>query len=316
MFPSGVRGNHQTASRKSCALIGRACEGLGKKWVATGAARATGVRFMNDDYVSRFGALGRLYGAAALPRLHAAHVAVVGVGGVGSWIVEALARSGVGALTLVDLDDVCVTNTNRQSHALADTVGRPKVAVLAERVRAINPDCRVTTHTEFFTAQSAERLLATKFAWLVDAIDGMSNKTLLIASCVQRGQPVLTVGGAGGKRDATRIRVGDLGESQGDDLLRLVRKKLRRDHGFARGEHQIYGIPCVYSNEKPVFPWANGTCSTEPEPGTSLKLDCASGFGTGVFVTGAFGFAAAGEIVRLIAADGNATQESGREKAE
>ncbi|HLP25492.1 MAG TPA: tRNA threonylcarbamoyladenosine dehydratase [Acidobacteriota bacterium] len=258
---------------------------------------------MNDDYVSRFGALGRLYGAAALPRLHAAHVAVVGVGGVGSWVVEALARSGIGALTLVDLDDVCVTNTNRQLHALADTVGRPKVAVLAERVRAINPDCRVTTHTEFFTAQSAERLLAAKFTWLVDAIDGMSNKALLIAACVQRGQPVLTVGGAGGKRDATRIRVGDLGESQGDDLLRLVRKKLRRDHGFARGEHQIYGIPCVYSNEKPVFPWANGTCSTEPEPGTSLKLDCASGFGTGVFVTGAFGFAAAGEVVRRIAAD-------------
>ncbi|MBI2511609.1 MAG: tRNA threonylcarbamoyladenosine dehydratase [Opitutae bacterium] len=257
---------------------------------------------MNDDYVSRFGALGRLYGAAALPRLHAAHVAVVGVGGVGSWVVEALARSGVGALTLVDLDDVCVTNTNRQSHALADTVGRPKVAVLAERVRAINPECRVTAHTEFFTTQSAERLLAARYHWLVDAIDGMSNKALLIAACCERRQPVLTIGGAGGKRDATRIRVGDLGAAQGDDLLRYVRRKLRRDHGFARGEGQIYGVPCVYSNEKPVYPWADGTCATEQEPGSSLKLDCASGFGTGVFVTGAFGFAAAGEVVRQIAA--------------
>lgn len=256
---------------------------------------------MNDDYVSRFGALGRLYGAAALPRLHAARVAVVGVGGVGSWVVEALARSGIGALTLVDLDDVCVTNTNRQLHALTDTVGRPKVAVLAERVRAINPDCRVTVHAEFFTAQSAERLLGTRFDWLIDAIDGMANKALLLAECVQRGQPVLTIGGAGGKRDATLIRVGDLGESQGDDLLRQVRKKLRRDHGFARGERQRYGVPCVFSSEKPVFPWADGSCSTEPEPGTSLKLDCASGFGTGVFVTGAFGFAAAGEVVRRIA---------------
>jgi len=256
---------------------------------------------MNDDYVSRFGGLGRLFGAAALPRLHAAHVAVVGVGGVGSWVVEGLARSGIGALTLVDLDDVCVTNTNRQLHALADTVGRPKVAVLADRVRAINPECRVTTHPEFFTAQSAERLLATRFDWLVDAIDGMSNKALLIAECVQRGQPVLTIGGAGGKRDATRIRVADLGAAQGDDLLRQVRKKLRSDHGFARGEGHVYGIPGVFSNEKPVFPWADGTCSTEPEPGTSLKLDCASGFGTGVFVTGAFGFAAAGEVVRRIA---------------
>jgi len=255
-----------------------------------------------EDYVARFSGLGRLYGTAALPRLHAAHVAVVGVGGVGSWVVEGLARSGVGALTLIDLDDVCVTNTNRQLHAVEGAVGRPKVAVLAERVQAINPGCRITAVTEFFTAQNAERLLAPRFDWLVDAIDGMSNKALLIASCVTRAQPLLTVGGAGGRRDATRIRLGDLGESQGDDLLRLVRKKLRRDHGFARGEGNTYGIPCVYSNEKPVYPWADGTCATEPEPGTSLKLDCASGFGTGVFVTGAFGFAAAGEVVRRIAA--------------
>lgn len=256
---------------------------------------------LSDDYVARFSGLGRLYGTAALPRLHAAHVAVVGVGGVGSWVVEGLARSGIGALTLIDLDDVCVTNTNRQLHAVEGAVGRPKVAVLAERVRAINAECRVTVVTEFFTAQNAERLLATRFDWLVDAIDGMSNKALLIASCVERQQPLLTVGGAGGRRDATRIRVGDLGESQGDDLLRLVRKKLRRDHGFARGEGNTYGIPCVYSNEKPLYPWADGSCSTEPEPGTSLKLDCASGFGTGVFVTGAFGFAAAGEVVRRVA---------------
>lgn len=257
---------------------------------------------LSQEYLSRFGGLGRLFGVAALPRLAAARVVVVGVGGVGSWVVEGLARSGVGALELVDLDDVCVTNTNRQLHAVAEAVGRPKVAVLAERVRAINPECRVVERGEFFTAQSAERLLAQRADWLVDAIDGMSNKALLLASCVARGQPVLTVGGAGGRRDATRIRVGDLGESQGDELLRLVRKKLRRDHGFARGEGNTYGIPCVYSNEKPVFPWADGSCATEPEPGSSLKLDCASGFGTGVFVTGAFGFAAAGEVVRRIAA--------------
>ena len=256
---------------------------------------------MDEPYRQRFGGVGRLYGAAALPRLHAAHVAVVGVGGVGSWVVEGLARSGVGALTLIDLDDVCVTNTNRQSHALADTVGRPKVAVLAERVRAINPDCRVGAVTEFLTAANAGTLLAGAYTWVVDAIDGVTNKALLLATCVQLGQPVLTVGGAGGRRDATRVRCADLGEAQGDELLRLVRKKLRRDHGFAHGEGNVYGIPCLYSNEKPVYPWADGTCATEPEPGSSLKLDCASGFGTGVFVTGAFGFAAAGEVVRRIA---------------
>jgi tRNA threonylcarbamoyladenosine dehydratase len=256
---------------------------------------------LSPAYLERFSGLGRLYGAAALPRLAAAHVCVVGVGGVGSWVVEGLARSGIGAITMIDLDDVCVTNTNRQSHATESTVGQPKVSVLADRVRAVNPECRVEGQTEFFTATSADRMLAARFDWLVDAIDGMSNKALLIAACVQRGQPLLTVGGAGGRKDATRIRVGDLGESQGDDLLRLVRKKLRRDHGFARGEGNHYGIPCVYSNEKPVYPWADGTCSTEPEPGSSLKLDCASGLGTGVFVTGAFGLAAAGEVVRRVA---------------
>ena len=256
---------------------------------------------MNEDYLQRFGGLGRLYGAAALPRLQAAHVCVVGVGGVGSWVVEALARSGVGALTLVDLDDVCITNVNRQLPALDGNIGRPKVAALAERVRTINPACRVTALGEYFTVKTAEQLLGGRFDWVVDAIDGMSNKALLIAECVRRGQPVLTVGGAGGRRDATRIRTGDLGESQGDELLRQVRKKLRRDHGFAHGEGNVYGVPCVFSNEKPLYPWADGSCATEPEPGTNLKLDCASGFGTGVFVTGAFGFVAAGEIVRRIA---------------
>ena len=260
---------------------------------------------MNEDYLQRFGGIGRLYGAAALPRLQAAQVCVVGVGGVGSWVVEALARSGVGALTLIDLDDVCITNVNRQLPALDGNIGRPKVAALAERVRTINPGCRVTALGEYFTAKSAEQLLGGRFDWVVDAIDGMSNKALLIAECVRRGQPVLTVGGAGGRRDATRIRTGDLGESQGDELLRQVRKKLRRDHGFAHGEGNVYGVPCVFSNEKPLYPWADGSCATEPEPGTNLKLDCASGFGTGVFVTGAFGFVAAGEIVRRIAAGEN-----------
>jgi len=256
---------------------------------------------MTEGYRQRFSALGRLYGAAALPRLAAAHVAVVGLGGVGSWVVEALARSGIGALTLVDLDDVCVTNTNRQSQAYEGNIGRPKGEALAEHIRAINPECRVALRAEFFTAKTAAALLEPRYDWTVDAVDLMSHKALTIAACVQRQMRVLTVGGAGGKRDATRIRVGDLGESGGDELLRQVRKKLRRDHGFAHGEGNHYGVTCVFSNEKPIYPWADGTCSTEPEPGTSLKLDCATGFGTSVAVTGSFGLVAAGEIVRRIA---------------
>lgn len=254
-----------------------------------------------EDYLQRFGGLGRLYGAAALPRLHAAHVCVVGVGGVGSWVVEGLVRSGIGAVTLIDLDDVCLTNVNRQLPAVDGNIGRPKVAALAERMKLINPACLVTTVGEYFTAGTADRLLAKRFTWVVDCIDKMSNKALLIAECTKRGQPVVTVGGAGGKRDATRIRVGDLGGAHGDDLLKLVRRKLRRDHGFAKGEGNHYGIPCISSQENPVYPWANGSCAAEPEPGSNLKLDCASGFGTAVFITGAFGFAAAGEVVRRVA---------------
>ncbi len=254
-------------------------------------------------YLERFGGLARLYGGVALPRLYTASVCVVGLGGVGSWTVEALARSGVGALTLVDLDDVCITNTNRQLPAIADHYGRPKADVLAERILAINPECRVVVRKEFFLASTAESLLGAGFSCVVDAIDNVTNKALLLAECTQRRLPCVTVGGAGGKRDVTRLRAGDLGDSQGDDLLRLVRKKLRRDHGFARGEHNLYGIRCVYSSERPLFPWADGTCAATPEPGSSLKLDCASGFGTASFVTGAFGLAVAGEVVQGLATD-------------
>jgi tRNA threonylcarbamoyladenosine dehydratase len=264
---------------------------------------------LSSNYLERFAGVGRLVGRPGLERLQSAHVCVVGVGGVGSWAVEGLARSGVGALTLIDLDDVCITNVNRQLPALDGQVGRPKVSVLEDRIRLINPECRVHTHLEFFTAASAESLLAPGFTCLVDAIDGVSNKALLLAECVRRRQACVTVGGAGGKREATLLRVGDLGESNGDDLLRLVRKKLRRDHGFARGEHNRYGIRCVYSAEHPVYPWGDGTCGTEPEPGSNLRLDCASGFGTGVFVTGAFGLALAGEVVKLIAAGTPAAPE-------
>lgn len=258
-----------------------------------------------DDFAERFGGVGRLLGRAGLERLRAARVGVVGVGGVGSWAVEALARSGVGTITMVDLDDVCVTNVNRQLPAIDGNIGRPKVEALAERVRAINPAGRVEAVAEFFTAASAERLLAARFDYVIDAIDKVTNKALLVAACVARKIPVVTVGGAGGKRDATQVRAGDLGEAEGDELLRLLRKRLRRDHGFAPGEQRgrmEFGVRCVWSSERPVFPWADGTCAAEPEPGGELALDCASGFGTGVWVTGAFGLVAAGEVARAIAA--------------
>jgi len=262
---------------------------------------------MTEDYFQRFGGLARLYGRAGIARLHAAHVCIVGLGGVGSWVVEALVRSGVGALTLVDLDDLCITNVNRQLPAMDGTIGQPKAEVIAGRVSRINPACRVDALAEFFTQQNAERILAENFDCVVDAIDNVANKALLITESVVRGLPVVTVGGAGGRRDFNQIHTGDLGEAWGDELLRIVRRKLRRDHGFEAGTQtgrMHFGVRCVWSSEPRIFPWADGTCRTEPpsEAGRegAGKLDCAGGLGAAAFVTGAFGFAAAGEVVRLI----------------
>ena len=262
---------------------------------------------LSEDYLARFGGIGRLYGAAALPKLAAAHVCVIGVGGVGSWVVEALARSGIGRLTMIDLDDVCVTNTNRQLPALCDTVGRPKAEVLAERVRAINPACEANAITEFVTESSAERLLAERFDFVVDAVDRMSIKALIIGLCRKRGTPVLTVGSAGGRRDPTQIKTVDLGLAGRDLLLQQTRRKLRRDFGFPKstdGDALAMGVPCVFSTEKPVFPRADGSCSTTPEAGAedSLRLDCASGFGAATFVTGTVAFVAAAEVIRHLTA--------------
>ncbi len=258
---------------------------------------------MNDEYQARFGGIARLYGRAGAERLRAAHVAVIGIGGVGSWTVEALARSGIGALTLVDLDEVCVSNTNRQLHALADTVGDPKVEVVAGRVRAINPDCRVTPVPEFFTEKNAGQLLAPGFDFVVDAIDSLANKCRLIVACRERNLPIVVCGAAGGRREATAVRVGDLAQVTHDRLLSEVRKRLRKEHGFPRDGRKL-GVECVFSPEAPVFPAADGgVCATlaDADVGEERKLNCNLGLGSATFVTGTFGFAAAGVVVRRLA---------------
>jgi tRNA A37 threonylcarbamoyladenosine dehydratase len=226
------------------------------------------------------------------------------LGGVGSWTAEALARSGIGQLTLIDMDDVCVTNTNRQLHALSETFGRPKAEVLAERIRLIAPTCRVAAEVEYITPTNAARLLDRPFDYVVDAVDRMSIKALILSHAVRNRSPAITAGAAGGKRDGTAVRVADLGFSGRDMLLKQVRKKLRRSHGFPHavaGRAMAMGIAAVFSEEPPVFPHADGTCHLDPEPGTSLALDCFTGFGSATFVTGTFGFALAGEVVRFLA---------------
>jgi len=250
----------------------------------------------------RFGGIARLYGTDSLPRLAAAHVAIVGVGGVGSWAAEALIRSGVGSLTLIDPDDVCITNTNRQLPALATTIGLPKVSALRERLLAIHPSARIFSILEYLVPNNAERLLDAPFDFVIDAVDRMSIKALIIHTSVARGLRVLTTGGAAGRRDLTQIRLNDLAATGGDLLLRQVRKKLRQSHGWAKGNGQFYGVPAVFSAEPQVFPWSDGSVRCQREEDTNLTLDCASGFGSACFVTGTFGFAAAGEVVRQLVA--------------
>jgi tRNA threonylcarbamoyladenosine dehydratase len=255
-----------------------------------------------SDFGFRFGGIARLYSAAGLERLRRAHVCVVGIGGVGSWAVEALARSGIGALTLVDLDEVCVSNINRQLHAVEGEVGRTKVEVMAERVRAINPGCAVHPIPEFFTACNAEKILASRFDWVLDAIDAVSNKCLLIALCRREGIPIVTTGGAGGRRDVSAIQVADLARTTNDVLLQAVRKKLRREYKFPTAARELFGVDCVFSPERVVYPRADGTVCAEREPGADLRLNCDNGFGTASFVTGMFGLAAAGQVVGKLAA--------------
>ena len=258
------------------------------------------------DFETRFNGIARLFGTDGLRSLRRAHVCVVGIGGVGSWAVEALARSGVGALTLVDLDDVCVSNVNRQIHALNGNVGRAKVEVMAERVRGINPDCRVEARTEFFTESTADALLDKGFSHVIDAIDGVTNKTLLLARCVGNDIPVIACGAAGGRRDATALRIADLSAVSNDRLLSEVRRRLRKEHGFpAHGKEM--GVDCVYSPEPPVFPQKDGSvCAARPatEEREGSRLNCDWGLGSATFVTGAFGFAAAGYVVEKIAGAG------------
>lgn len=255
-----------------------------------------------DDYAFRFGGLARLFGTKGLERLRGSHVCVVGVGGVGSWVVEALARSGIGALTLVDLDEICVSNINRQLPALNSTVGRAKVEVLAERVRDIHPECRIDARQEFFTESTAASVLSAPYTHVVDAIDAVKNKCLLIAQCLERKLPLTVCGGAGGRRDATRVGMEDLARVTQDRLLAEVRRRLRKEYGFPRGDRK-FGIACVCSPEPPIFPRVDGSvCATrEPSPeGQSLRLNCDWGFGSAAFVTATFGMVAAGYVVQRI----------------
>lgn len=252
---------------------------------------------MTFDRERRFGGVSRLYGQEGAERIQQANICVVGIGGVGSWIVEALARTGVNRMTLVDLDMVAESNTNRQIHALDDIYGKAKVDAMAERVRAINPDCAVTCIEDFVTPENVGQILDQQFSVVIDAIDQVRAKAAMIAFCRQQKIPVITAGAAGGQIDPTQVLVIDLSQTVQDPLLAKVRSLLRRDFGFPKDTKKKFGVSAVFSTEPLRYPAkGNDSCETDRGP---ARLNCA-GFGSSVCVTSVFGMAAAAQAINLI----------------
>ncbi len=251
----------------------------------------------------RFAGIDRLYGTGAAGWLSTRRVAVVGLGGVGSWLVESLARSAVGTLDLIDADDLCVSNTNRQLPALAGQYGRGKAEAMVERCVAINPAVQARAIPQFLLPGNLEELLGGGYDLVVDACDSFRTKLEAIAWCRRRRQPVLTVGSAGGRTDPTLVRVRDLSRTEHDAMLALVRKKLRAEFGFPRNPDRFFGVPAVYSLENVKYPQPDGRVSgVRPRLGAdaALKLDCGAGLGAATHVTGAFAFAAAGKALEML----------------
>jgi tRNA A37 threonylcarbamoyladenosine dehydratase len=257
----------------------------------------------------RFDRMGRLVGDAAMERLFGAHVMVVGLGGVGSFAVESLVRSGIGRLTLVDFDRVCVTNTNRQLQAMQGAVGKQKALLLAERARTINPQATVEALPVFYSAKTSDELLGRNPDWVVDAIDNVTAKCHLIATCRARGIPIVSSMGASGRIDPTQIRVVDLADTCVDRLSDACRRTLRQKYDFPKSGP--FGVQAVFSLER----------AAEPEDlhydgGEGFRCVCPGGkndhhsceerrviYGTASFVTGSFGLACASVVVRAIASE-------------
>ncbi|RDV26076.1 tRNA cyclic N6-threonylcarbamoyladenosine(37) synthase TcdA [Alteromonas aestuariivivens] len=249
----------------------------------------------------RFDGTRRLYGQPAMEILSKAHVAVIGIGGVGSWSAEALARSGVGTITLFDLDDVCVSNTNRQIHALTHTIGNAKVAVMRERILAINPDCQVVATEDFVTADNVSELLNQNFDAVIEATDSIRAKAAIIFHCKRAKIPVVTVGGAGGQIDPSQITKGDLSRTIQDPLAAKLRSELRRNYGFSKNPKRRFGVECIYSTEQLRYPQPDGSvCFNKSALEGGTRLDCAGGFGASVTVTATFGLFAAASIINRL----------------
>ena len=256
---------------------------------------------MSEQFDLRFGGTKRLYGNEAVEKLASSHVSVVGIGGVGSWAAEALARSCVGEITLIDLDDICTTNINRQIHALTDTVGQSKVEVMAQRVRGINPDCKINEVEDFVDANNLSELITKEMDYVIDAIDSIKAKVALIAYCKRYKIKIITVGGAGGQQDPTQVQIADLAKTVQDPLAAKVRSELRRFHNFSKNPKRRFQVECVFSTEHLMYPTSEGSvCAQKSQADGPMKMDCASGFGAATVVTASFGFVAVARVIKKL----------------
>jgi len=259
---------------------------------------------MSDNQL-RFGGIARLYGEQNLLKLQQAHFCVIGIGGVGSWVAEALARNGIGNITLIDLDDICITNVNRQIHALTSTIGQSKVEVMAARIKEINPDCHVTAIEDFITLENLTELMSDNFDYVIDAIDSVKIKSALIAHCKRNKQAIITIGGAGGQIDPSKIALCDLSKTYQDPLLAKVKSQLRRDYNFPRADikkssKRKFSVTAVFSTEQLTYPTAEGdVCHAKQQTDGTMRLDCSGGFGATTHVTGCFAFFAVAHSLKM-----------------
>ena len=254
------------------------------------------------DFERRFRGVERLYGRRALVRFTEARVCVVGIGGVGSWVAEALARSAIGSITLIDMDHVAESNVNRQLVADSSTLGRAKTTVMAERIAAINPYCRVDEVDDFVTVENVTERLVNRFDYIVDCADNFRVKAEIVARCRRNRNPVITVGGAGGRIDPAAIRVADLARTEHDPLLAKVRKQLRNRYGFSCNLSRRFDVPCVYSSEQLIYASKDGeVCRDKSVADTASGLSCGGGLGSVTHVTAAFAFHAVGHVLKRLA---------------
>jgi tRNA A37 threonylcarbamoyladenosine dehydratase len=251
------------------------------------------------DIERRFGGIARLYGRQSLERFLRSHVAVIGVGGVGSWAVEALVRSGIGALTLYDLDHVAESNVNRQLHAVEDNFGKAKVLAMTDRILKINPQCHVNAVEQFIEQHTLEMVDGCGFDYVIDCVDNYRIKSALIAFCRRNRIPIITVGGAGGQIDPTKIKLADLSRSEQDPLLAKCRKLLRKEYGFPSNTKRRFDIPCVYSTEQQRYPDNQGSVCMDRPSAIESSLNC-GGYGSAMTVTASFGLVAVSHVLRRI----------------